>query len=64
MHIFVQYSGANTHDSPFSNTNEVVIKLYEYRRKYWVLKDKVQILSKTVSLQDDELYTEKTYESE
>lgn len=64
VHSFVRYSDANERDSSCDKTKEVVIQLYEYRSKYWVLKDKIQVLSKTVSLQDDELYTEKKYESE
>ena len=50
--------------SPCDKAEEVVIELYEYRRKYKLAKDKVLVLSKTVSLQNDELYTEKKYESE
>ena len=64
VHCFVQYSDTNVWDSSCDKTKEILIQLYEYRRKYWILKNKVQVLSKTVLLQDNELYTEKTYESE
>lgn len=64
VYRFMNYSGANVFDSPCDKTKEIVVQLYEYRRKYGVVKDKVQIFSKTVSLQDDVLYTEKTYTSE
>lgn len=40
-----------------------MIQLYEYKHKYASgLEEKVQLLSKTVSQEDDELYTEKTSE--
>lgn len=64
VHCFIRSSDAYMCDSSCDKTKEIVIQLYEYRRKYGVVKDKVQVLSKTVSLQDDELYTEKKYESE
>lgn len=41
-----------------------MVELFEYRRKYGVLKEKVQVFSETVLLQDDELYTEKACTSE
>lgn len=41
-----------------------MLQLYEYRRKYGVRKEKLEIFSKTVSLHDDELYTMETYTSE
>lgn len=64
MYVYssVHYSEANVCDSPCSKTNEVVIKLYEYRRKDE--SDRVEICSKTVSLSDEELYIENTYTSE
>ena len=42
-------------------TNEVVIQLYEYRGKH---EGRVEVCSKTVSLQDDELYATEEYTSE
>lgn len=41
-----------------------MVELFEYSRKYFVMKKKVQILSVKVPLQDNELYTEKIYTSE
>lgn len=45
-------------------TKEVIIQLYKYRHKFGLLKDKVQVLSVKVPLEDDELYTEETYTCE
>lgn len=50
-------------DSSCDKTNEIVIQLYVYRRKFGLAKEKVQVFSETVTLQDDELYTEKKYHS-
>lgn len=55
--------GTDVCDRACDKTKEVVVELFEYRRKYG-LKEKAQILSMKVLLQDDELYTEKTYTSE
>ena len=51
-------------NSACDKQKEVVIELHEYGRKYGVLKKKTPILSRTVSLQDDVLYTEETFRSE
>ena len=51
-------------NSPCDKTKEVVVELFEYGHKYKIFKDKVRILSKEVSLQDDELYTKRTYTGE
>lgn len=56
------YIDADVCVSPCFKTNEVVIKLYEYRRKDE--SDKVEVCSRTVSLRNDELYMENTYTSE
>ena len=63
VHSPIDSSDANVCDSPCDETNEIVIQLYEYRRKYGVVKDKVQVFSKTVSLQYDEVYREEIYHS-
>lgn len=41
-----------------------MVELFEYRRKYGVLKEKVRIISLKMPLDDDVLYTEKTCFSE
>lgn len=64
MYVYssVHYSDADVCVSPCSKTNKVVIKLYEYRRKDG--RDKVEICSKEVTLEDDVLHTENNYTSE
>ena len=64
VHSLTDYLDANVCDSPCDETKEIVIQLYEYRRKYGVVKDKVQVFSKTMSLRDDEVYREEIYHSE
>lgn len=43
---------------------EMVVELFEYKRKYEVLKKKERIFSMKILLQDNEMYTEETYRSE
>lgn len=62
MYVFTSphYSNTESRDSPCDKTKEVVVELFEYRRRYKISTDKVRTLSEKVSLQDDELYTERT----
>ena len=62
VHSPIDSSDANVCDSPCDETKEIVIQLYECRRKYGVKKKK-EVFSKTVSLQDDEVYMEEIYHS-
>ena len=62
VHCFVQYSDTNVWDSSCDKTKEILIQLYEYRRRDE--RDKVEICSKTVMLENDVLHTENTYTSE
>lgn len=55
---------AHSCDSPCDETSVVVVELFEYKSKYRAFKKKVQILSMKISLQDEEIYTEKVYQSE
>ena len=59
----ISYSNADWCCSP-CETQELAVELFEYRRKYGVLKDKVRIASMKMPLEDDVLYTEKIYSSE
>lgn len=61
---FIRYIDTYVTDSPCDWAKEVIVEVFEYRRKYGVKKEEVQILSMKVPLQADELYTEKTYTSE
>ena len=63
VHSLADELDANVCDSPCDETKEIVIQLYEYHRKYGIVKDKVQVFSKTVSLQDGEVYREEIYHS-
>ena len=41
-----------------------MVELFKYRRKQLISKDKVQILSVKVPLEEDEMYTKEMYTSE
>lgn len=57
----IYYSDAHGCDSPCDKTKEITVELFQYRRKYIFLKEKLRIFSMKIPLQDDELYT--TYTS-
>lgn len=62
--IFVHCPDVKECNSACDKTKEVVVELFEYKRKRVVLKDRIRILSVKVPLEEDELYTEKTYTGE
>lgn len=49
-----------------NQTKEIVIKLFEYRHNVGIFKKKerVPVVYIKIALEEDELYTEKTYQSE
>ena len=66
MYVYggAHYSNTDVCDSPCYKTNEILVQLYENRRKNRGGNDKVEVCSRKVSLLDDVLYTENTYTSE
>ena len=52
---------AKGYDSACDKAKEIVVELFEYRRKHLVLKEKVRILTEKVPLEDGKLYTKETY---
>lgn len=59
--LFINQFNTNVYHSPCDKTKKIVVQLYEDRHKYWVLKDKVQIFSKMVLMQDDIEYAEESF---
>lgn len=56
----LRHSKTHQYNSP-CESKELVVELFEYRRKYRIRESKVQILSEKLYLKDDELYTEENY---
>ena len=63
MYVYhsILYADTKRYDSACDETKEIVIELFEYRRKYLFLKEKVRILTAKVTLEDGKLYTKETY---
>lgn len=58
-HGYSHYSEFNECVSPCDKVKEIVVELFEHRNRFRAWKDNVRIFSKTISLQDDEQYTER-----